>query len=59
MNLMVVINASILWSLYIENKALVIISILILLFIISMFFRSSKKKKRKKSKTKLLARLPM
>lgn len=40
-------SASILWSIYIENKGLVIVGILLLLFIVSIFARLRKKKKSK------------
>jgi hypothetical protein len=47
MKLLVIINSSILWSLYIENKVLVIIGTLLLLFLVSIIFRIGKKRKSK------------
>lgn len=50
-----IINASIIWSFYIENKVLVIIGLLLLLFFASISFRLRSRRK-KKSKGKEIVR---
>jgi hypothetical protein len=50
-----IINASIIWSFYIENKVFVIIGLLLLLFVVSIYTRLHIRKK-KKSKEKGIVR---
>ncbi len=45
-----IINASALWTFYLQNKVLSIILILLLLFITSIYFRRRRKKRNKKKK---------
>lgn len=49
-----IIIASVLWSIYIENKVLVIVGLIFLIFIVSTFIRLRIKKKKKSKETKIV-----
>lgn len=54
MDYFVIINSSILWSFYIENKILVTIGIILLLLATSIFFKIGKKKRSKKKEKEIV-----